>query len=65
MITLKTNIKCSACVATVTPELEKLAGKNWSVDLSDPDRILKVGGEVTEEQVKSALERAGYKGESI
>ena len=65
MIKLKTNVKCGACVAAITPEMDALKAAKWSVDLSSPDRILQVEGEVTEENVKTALSRAGYTGESI
>lgn len=65
MIKLKTNIKCGACVAAITPEMDALQAAKWSVDLSHPDRILHVEGEATEENVKAALQRAGYNGESI
>lgn len=65
MIKLKTNVKCSACVATITPSMEKLEASYWEVDLQHPDRILKVKGNVTEEEVKNALKEAGYAGESI
>lgn len=65
MVKLKTNVKCGACVAAITREMDALQASNWSVDLSHPDRILQVEGEVPEEDVKAALMRAGYKGESI
>nr|MBI1231459.1 heavy metal transport/detoxification protein [Cytophagales bacterium] len=65
MIKLKTNVKCGACVAAITPEMDALNASKWTVDLSHPDRILKVEGPVTEEAVKEALQKAGYKGESI
>jgi copper chaperone len=65
MIKLKTNVKCGACVAAITPEMNALQATNWSVDLSHPDRTLQVEGDVTEEKVKEALQRTGYKGESL
>ncbi len=61
----KTNIKCGACVASVTPEMDKLNLKSWSVDLTHPDRILTVEGNVAKENVKEALQKAGYAGEEI
>lgn len=64
-IKLKTNVKCGACVATIKPEMDQLENVSWEVDLSDPDRILTVNGECSEEKIKKALEKAGYKGESI
>ncbi|GAB3649980.1 hypothetical protein GCM10028791_16450 [Echinicola sediminis] len=65
MIKLKTNIKCEACVETVTPQLNQLPNTQWKVDLSHPDRILTAEGEASEKDIKGALEAAGYKGESI
>ena len=57
----KTNIKCDACVAKVTPHLNQAFGAgNWEVDLSTPAKVLTVLVEATEAQVKEALTRAGY-----
>jgi len=61
----KTNIKCSACVAKVTPYLNEVAGENnWQVDLIDPARILTVQ-EADEKKITEALQKAGYKGERL
>lgn len=65
MIQLKTNVKCGACVAAITPEMEKLSNIEWSVDLKTPDRILTVTGNTSSEEVVAALERAGYQGKPI
>jgi copper chaperone len=62
---LKTNVKCSACVATITPEMDKVAEGAWKVDLAHPDRILTVQGDVKEEVIIQALAKSGYKGEKI
>lgn len=59
----KTTIKCNACVTTVTPSLAGLSGvSSWEVDLSSPDRLLKVqtDGSVKPEQVIMALQEKGY-----
>lgn len=61
----KTNIKCAACIAAVSPALNQLAPNQWEVDLKSPDRILTVNENVDPESVKAALEKSGYKGESI
>lgn len=62
----KTNIKCSGCVATVTPHLNEVAGEdNWQVDLTDPSKLLTVTGDVGEEKVKEALRKAGYNAEKV
>lgn len=61
----KTNIKCSACVATVTPFLNEAAGENnWQVNLLDPARILTVDA-VDNEKIVEALRKAGYKAELV
>jgi copper chaperone CopZ len=61
----KTNIKCSACVATVTPFLNEAAGENkWQVDLVDPSRTLTVE-KADESKIVEALKKAGYKAERV
>jgi copper chaperone len=62
---LKTNVKCGACVAAITPEMDKVAEGVWKVDLVHPDRILTVQGDVNEEVIIQALARSGYQGEKI
>lgn len=66
-VQFKTNIKCSGCLATVTPELNKAAGEqNWSVDLQAADKTLTVTAEgITESSIKEAVEKAGFKAETI
>ena len=63
VLKFKTNIKCAACVNTVTPFMEKIAGlKSWSVDIQNPDRILTAeveSGEVAD-AIQTALRAAGY-----
>jgi copper chaperone len=63
----KTTIKCGACVATVTPHLEKVAGiDHWEVDLKNPNRILTVETNgATKEDVVNAITEAGYKAEQV
>lgn len=67
-IKFKTTIKCSGCVATVTPYLNETVGAgNWQVDLQSPDRILTVqtDNRATENEVIKQLQTAGYKAEKI
>jgi copper chaperone len=60
----KTNIKCSACVATVTPYLNDSVGEGkWTVDLASPERILSVDSETDPTSIQEALKKAGYKAE--
>lgn len=64
-VQFKTNVKCGACVAAITPEMDKIAANAWDVDLSHPDRVLTVQGDVDSGTVQKALENAGYKGETL
>lgn len=63
----KSTIKCSGCLGTVTPYLDKTAGAgNWQVDLKNPDKVLSVTTEgVTADQIRDAVEEAGYAAEFI
>ncbi|NRF38170.1 MULTISPECIES: heavy-metal-associated domain-containing protein [Pedobacter] len=64
----KTNIKCSGCIATVTPHLNGLNEiENWEVDTVNPDKILKVEAEddLKATEIIATLEKAGYKAEEI
>lgn len=63
----KTNIKCSGCIATVTPVLNSLVGEdNWEVDLQSPDKVLTIAKEnIDKSEVRNAIEKAGYKAESL
>lgn len=62
----KTNIKCTGCIATVTPFLDEAVGEEkWEVDLTDPSKILTVKTEADKDVVLKALEKAGYKAEPI
>ncbi len=63
----KTNIKCSGCVAKVTPHLENVTGINdWEIDIINPDKILTVdAADASAEQVKAAVAAAGFTAEEI
>ena len=57
-----TNIKCTGCVAKVTPHLNELLGETeWEVDLNDPSRTLTIKGSVDDQEVQQALAKAGYR----
>lgn len=66
-VQLKTNIKCGACVATVTPFLNQVVGEgNWQVDTQNPDKVLTVNAtDVSTDAVKKAVQQAGYKAEIL
>ncbi|SHG63695.1 heavy-metal-associated domain-containing protein [Pedobacter caeni] len=64
----KTNIKCSGCVATVTPHLNGLSEvSKWEVDTDNLDKILTIeGNESLDAQViKDTLSKAGFVAEKI
>jgi copper chaperone len=65
LVTLKTNINCSACLARVTPLLNELAGvNNWTVDINNPDKILEVKTDtLTESDIIQKLSSVGFKAE--
>ena len=62
----KTTIKCSGCVAKVTPFLDEALGKDtWNVDYNNPAKVLTVIGEKDAGKVVEAVEKAGYKAETL
>jgi copper chaperone CopZ len=64
----KTTIKCSGCVAAVTPFLNDAAGvNNWEVDTDSKDKVLSISGDgsIGAEVVIKAVQDAGYKAEQI
>ncbi len=66
-IEVKTNIMCGSCVAKVTPVLNETVGENnWKVDTLNPKKVLTVTIEnLSEADVISAVEKAGYKAEKL
>lgn len=65
--TFKTNIKCSGCVAAVTPFLNQAVGQgNWQVDVQNPSKILTTQTDTaTLADIQQAIEKAGYKAEPV
>jgi copper chaperone len=62
----KTDIKCSGCVAKVTPHLNAAVGENnWQVDINDPSKILTVTTDVDQSRVKAAVQQAGYNADEV
>ena len=64
----KTNIKCSGCVAKVTPFLNSTVGEdNWEVDVQNSDKILTIqmDTDLSQIEIVQAVEQAGFKAESI
>lgn len=67
ILKFKTNINCMGCVSKVTPELDKITDvNNWEVDIRNRDKILTISTQsVNENEVISAVEKAGFKIEKI
>jgi len=64
--TFKTNIKCTGCVAKVTPFLNEAIGdKNWQVDYNNPQKILSVETDIQPDEIIKVVERAGFKAEKL
>lgn len=63
----KTNMQCSGCVEKVTPYLNGIkAIDKWSVDVTQPQKILIVTGpDGLESEIMSAVQEAGYKIEPV
>lgn len=61
-----TTIKCAACVTKVTPALNETVGEgNWTVDIQNPAKILRIESEASPVEVTLALEKVGYKAKKI
>lgn len=62
----KTNAKCAGCVAAIGKKLNTLiASDDWSIDLSNPDKVLEVKVDVAPDIVIAAVKEAGFKAEQI
>jgi copper chaperone CopZ len=61
-VKLKTNIHCESCVAEVKTvfDADKRI-RSWAVDTFSSEKLLTVEGNVTESEVISLVEKAGYK----
>lgn len=57
----KTNIKCMGCVAQFTPFIQDEEGvESWEVDITSPDKILTVKGDISAEEVRALVVEAGF-----
>ena len=62
----KTNIKCLGCVAKVTPHIQGAEGiESWEVDITTPDKILTVKGDVSAEEVAAVVAGAGFQASEL
>ena len=63
----KTNINCGGCVSKVTPFLNRQEGvESWEVDTINPNKILTIESDgATEEDVKTTLQKVGFKAKAV
>jgi copper chaperone len=63
----KTNIKCSGCIAQVTPHLNAVKGlEKWSVDVENSDKTLTVIVDgLNPKQIEDVVSKAGYQAQKI
>lgn len=57
----KTNAKCGGCEAAIRMKLSNVINdSDWSLDLSDPDKILTVKSDVSATDIMEAVRDAGF-----
>lgn len=63
----KTNAKCSGCSTRIGAALEKNGVKagEWSLDLTNPEKLLTVNSEMTSDAIIQIVTDAGYKAEEV
>ena len=62
----KTNIKCTGCLAKVTPVLNEAVGaNNWEVDLEAPNKTLKITADASAADILLAVKGGGFEAEKI
>lgn len=63
VLKLKTDLRCGACVKAIQPLFDSEPGiARWSADVSSPDKVLSVEGDVvTVAKVDHLLQRKGYR----
>ncbi|HAI76417.1 MAG TPA: hypothetical protein DCM08_09225 [Microscillaceae bacterium] len=62
----ETNIHCGNCLKSVSPFLNQQPSiEEWSVDLASEQKLLKVVGEVTPQDVEKWITEAGFQAKSV
>ena len=62
----KTNIKCTGCLAKVTPALNERVGKdNWEVNLEDPNKTLTIVSDASENEIVAVVKEVGYEAQKL
>ena len=66
ILKFKSNIKCQGCINNVTPVLNNIPEiHKWEVDLSNPERILTIEGDVESQEIVDKLKAIGYNLEEV
>ena len=62
----KTNINCNGCINTVKPVLDNDNIESWEVDITNPDKVLKVlTNSYSAEDIITLLKEKGYMAQLI
>lgn len=62
----ETNIHCGNCLKSVSPFLnQQTTIEEWSVDLTSEQKLLKVVGEVTPQDIERWVSEAGFQAKNI
>lgn len=63
----KTNAKCGGCSTRIGVALEKNGVKagEWSLDLTNPEKLLTVNSEMTSDAIIRVVTEAGYQAEEV
>lgn len=62
----KTSAKCAGCVSAIAAKLDGvMTPDEWSVDLSDPNRVMTVRSEADDSRIMAAVQAAGFKIEKL
>ena len=66
-MSFKTNAKCMGCLTKIEKTLQgKINREAWDLDLSDPERILRVtSGKLAAGEIVELISKAGFKIEPI
>ena len=61
ILKFKSNIKCQGCINNVTPVLNNIPEiQKWEVDLTHPERILTIEGNVESQEIVDKLKAIRY-----
>ncbi|MDD6210612.1 MAG: cation transporter [Bacteroidales bacterium] len=62
----KTNAKCGGCVAKIAEVLDgEIKRDQWSMDLNQPEKTLTITTDLSDNEIVSLIQKAGFKAERI